>query len=320
MSRIHDALRKAEEERAATNAAQPAVPPPPAATAPVAERSPAATVGAPLPATAPLPSTAPPPAARAAAAAPAPQSLEAALDPLHRARTVSWKPDLKACLPFHSKQRLGTEEFRTLRSRLYQFRDRQPLKTLLVGSALPGEGKTFVSVNLSQVIAQQHECRVLLIDADLRWPRVHLSLGAPLTPGLTEYLAGKADEFSIVQKGSINNLFFIPGGKAAENPSDLLGTDRLGRLLARMEPFFDWIIVDSPPAVPVSDASVMSELCDGVLLVISSGNTSYGLAQKAQREFHQKPVVGVVLNRVSAHESYGSYYYGYYGQVESSGK
>jgi capsular exopolysaccharide synthesis family protein len=196
-----------------------------------------------------------------------------------------------------------------------------PLRTILVSSALPAEGKSFVATNLAKAIVKQHERRALLIDADLRWSRLHLSLGAPQTPGLSDYLLGEADEFAVVQRGQFNNLFFIPGGKVVSNPAELIASERMKELLRKMAPMFDWVILDSPPAVPVADASIMADMCDGVLMVVRSAATPYDMAQKAVQEFKQKHLVGVVLNDVEPREGYSAYYYQYYyGAGHKNGK
>jgi capsular exopolysaccharide synthesis family protein len=204
----------------------------------------------------------------------------------------------------------GTEEFRTLRSRLYHMREKMPLKKLLVTSALPKEGKSFTSSNLAQVLVRQHGRRVLLIDADLRGPRLHLMLGTTAGPGLSEYLQGKNDEFSIMQRGPLENLFFIPSGTGIEDPAELVGNGKLKTFLQRVEPLFDWIIVDSPPAIPVSDASVLAKACDGVLMVVRSNSTPCDVARKAREEFPDQSLIGVVLNGTSDDAaSYARYYY-----------
>src|SRR4051812_37982721 len=125
----------------------------------------------------------------------------------------------------------GMEEFRTLRSRLYQFREKKPLKCIMFSSALAGEGKTFVSSNLAYALARQHGRKVLLIDADVRKPHMHECLGTKGTPGLTDYLAGALDEQRVVQRGPIDNLFFIAGGKVKANPAELISNGKLNRLI-----------------------------------------------------------------------------------------
>jgi capsular exopolysaccharide synthesis family protein len=170
-----------------------------------------------------------------------------------------------------------------------------------------------VTLNLGQAIACQHERRVLLIDADLRASRLHVPLGAPSSPGLADFLCGEADEYSIIQAGAQNNLFFIPAGRRVSNPAELLSNVQLKGLLARLSSVFDWVIVDAPPVLPVSDASVLAGLCDGVLFVIRAGSTAFDLAEMACREFRGKNLMGIVLNQVEERvvSAYGGYsYYG----------
>ena len=112
-----------------------------------------------------------------------------------------WTPDPRTMLFFQEEDtRLGAEEFRTLRSRLYQIREKMPLKRLLVTSALPKEGKSFVAANLAQVMVRQHGRRALVVDADLRNPGMHRHLGTPQSPGLADYLLGECDEFAAMQQ------------------------------------------------------------------------------------------------------------------------
>jgi capsular exopolysaccharide synthesis family protein len=305
MSRIHEALKKAEQERLLSGAA----------TAPVPS------IEAPMPPATPVVDD----LARESMPAVLPASVQTALaemtgagggtdNLLNNCRQVRWNPDLSKMLFFgkDNHQAIGSEEFRTLRSKLYQIRAKQALRTILVSSALPGEGKSFVASNLAQVIVRQQGRKALLIDADLRWSRLHDYLGAPLEPGLTDYLRGSAKESDVIQRGQLQNLYFLPGGKPSQNPAELISSGRLKALLERMASIFDWIIIDSPPAVPVSDASTMADMCDGVLLVVQSDVTPLDMAQKARQEFANKPLLGVVLNQVADKKSSSSYYY-YYG-------
>jgi protein-tyrosine kinase len=209
---------------------------------------------------------------------------------------------------------VGAERFRTLRSRLFQVATTQPLKRLVITSSVPAEGKTFVTANLAQSFARQPGCRVLLIDADLRASRLHLPLGAPESPGLTDYLKAEVDEAGITQVGAGGNLCFIPGGSHAPNPSELLYSPRMKLLLDKMSTMFDWILLDSPPALAVHDASVLADVCDGVLFVVQAGSTGFEAAEKASAEFREKNLLGIVLNRVDRSEGHGDYYYGYYGE------
>lgn len=290
MSRIHEALKKAEQERASGQLG-------PIESQPVGEMPVSAMAGTVGP----------------AAAAPqfAPHFTFENL--LARCTPASWQPDPRTMLFFQPQEHAaGMEEFRTLRSRLYQMREKMPLKKLLISSALPREGKSFVAANLAQVMVKQHGRRVLLIDADLRGPKLHECLGAPNQLGLADYLTGQADEFAVVQRGPMENLFFIPAGSMVSTPAELVANGRLKLLLSRVEAMFDWIIIDSPPAVPVSDASLLANFCDGVMLVVRSNVTPFDVARKARMEFRDKQLVGVVLNGMDEDSlRYTGYYYGY---------
>jgi capsular exopolysaccharide synthesis family protein len=302
MSRIHEALKKAEQERALTQGS------------------------APQPNNAATPATDPQkfvetPAAAVPAYSPSPVSAQLGMPPfggplnidtlLARCAQTEWTPEPETMLFLNGGDGArGTEEFRTLRSRLYHLREKMPLKKLLITSALPKEGKSFTSSNLAQVMVRQHGRRALLIDADLRAPRLHLMLGTRSDPGLSDYLLGTSDEFSIMQRGPMENLFFIPSGTGAADPAELIGNGRLKLLLQRVENLFDWIIVDSPPAIPVSDASVLAKACDGVLMVVRSNSTPFDLARKARQEFPEQALVGAVLNGTAEDAlPYTRYYY-----------
>jgi capsular exopolysaccharide synthesis family protein len=206
----------------------------------------------------------------------------------------------------------GAEQFRTLRSRLYQLRGNQPLQTLLITSSLPAEGKTFLANNLAQSFVRKQDCRVLLIDADLRRSRLHVPMGAPVAPGLTDYLRGSAGEAAVIQHGQKGSLCLIAGGNQVADPSELLSNGRLKILIDRMKQVFDWIILDSPPCLPVADASGLADHCDGVLLVVRAASTPAEVAQKTCKEMQTKNLIGVVLNAVERNHS-SSNYYGEYG-------
>jgi protein-tyrosine kinase len=206
---------------------------------------------------------------------------------------------------------IGAERFRTLRSRLAQIASTRPIRRVLITSTVPGEGKTFVAANLAQSIVRQPDQRVLLIDGDLRASRLHLHFNAPRNPGLTDYLSGEAEMLQVIQKGSGANLFLVAGGREVSNPSELLMSARMKTFLDWVTPCFDWVIIDSPPARPVHDASLIADKCDGVLFVVLAGVTDYEMAERAASEFQEKNLLGVILNRVEKDASYGNYYYGY---------
>lgn len=206
-------------------------------------------------------------------------------------------PRVNVFLP-QSGQRLAAERFRTLRSRLHQISETRKLRTVVVTSAESAEGKSFVCANLVQSLVHQMDRRVLLIDADLRMPTQHTIFGAPRSPGLSNYLRGEAREFEVVQKSSESNLFLLPAGEEVSNPSELLLSDQMKELIRLASEKFDWVILDSPPTLPVHDASVLADLSDGVLLVVRAARTDFELAGKAAEEFRKKNLLGVVLNGV----------------------
>jgi len=306
MSRIHEALKKAEQEQAAG--------PRPVGAVEQAEHEPIPLLIDPV---WEGDKVAPPPAGHREQS-PMELTFQALTE---RCQQPRWKPDLNKMLFFNTQSSArGTEEFRTLRSRLERLRAQKPLRTVLITSSVPKEGKTFVAANLAQAISRQKEKRALLIDADLRAPRLHVELGTPLTPGLSDYLRGEADEFAILQRSPHGNLFFIPGGKAASHPAELIANGRLKTLVNRLAPVFDWIIVDSPPIVPVSDAGLLADICDGVLVIVRAGVTPFDLVQKASQEFRSKRLLGIVLNGVEPRSSDSSYYYDHYLPKAKDGK
>ena len=295
MSRIHEALKKAAEERAAVSAA--------GATSFVdvaVKEEPDRPIVARDVAAASLPST----------VLPSKDSSLLRFEELQkRCSHPIWKLDPRLnVFKDQDSEKSGAECFRTLRSRLHQIATTRTLKRILVTSSVPGEGKTFVATNLALSIIRQPDRRVLLIDADLRVSRLHLPLSAPATPGLTEYLHGEVDEYSVIQSGGIDNLCLIPGGRETANPSELLLGERMKRLLQIVTPIFDFVILDSPPAIPVHDPNLLADFCDGTLFVVRAGVTDFEIASRAVAEFESKNLLGVVLNGVGPDAAYREYY------------
>lgn len=312
MSRIHEALKKAAEERAAKVATEVEAGVADIASEPKLPSMLRSDVTVALPVAPPAP--APKESLRAST------SIAAALgfsyeELLKRCVQAEWQLDPANSVFLNSRPgEGGPERFRTLRSRLYKIASARKLKKVLITSGVAAEGKTFVASNLAQSIIQQPELRVLLIDADLRSSRLHLLFGTKSCPGLSDYLRGDADEYGVIQKGSSENLFLIPGGNLVSNPSELLLSDRMKQLLTTVTPVFDWIIIDSPPTLPVHDAIVLAEMVDGVLFVIRAGSTDAEIVERTAGEFQGKNLLGVVLNRVQKADSYGEQYQNYYGE------
>jgi protein-tyrosine kinase len=185
---------------------------------------------------------------------------------------------------------------------------------------MPQEGKSFVSMNLALSLARHKNSRVLLIDGDMRRYTLHQMLGCESHPGLADYLAGKASVMEVMQRAEqsteidergkplMPNLTFIAGGNGGDKAADLSGSPRFGELIRLAAPHFDWIVIDSSPVLPVSDAVNLARSCDGVLLVARGGVTKFPIAQRAQSELKAANILGFVLNAVQDAPQVGSYY------------
>jgi protein-tyrosine kinase len=250
---------------------------------------------------------------------------------LERIARYPWKPNSTA-FPTLTDRGAGVEQFRRLRSHVYQAHSEAPLKTIVVASGMPSEGKSFVAANLAMSMARNSVNNILLIDGDLRRPTLHDLLGAPNTSGLSDYLQGTASLIDIMQRyrGSktggdasadiISNLTFIPSGKSSDNSSELVANHHIEDLIATVSPYFNWIVIDSPPVLAVTDAVDLARAADAILLVAREASTRYDVAQRAQAAFSNSRILGFVLNAVKEAPRKNSYDYGYYYyQSESEG-
>jgi protein-tyrosine kinase len=257
----------------------------------------------------------------------APVVGSAAID-LSTVRYVAWHPSIPQ-LPALEERGSTVEQFRSLRSRMQEFRDLNTLKSLLVSSGLPQEGKSFVTANLAISFARHKGGRVLLIDGDMRRATLHKLLGTPQGPGLTEYLSGEASITQVMQRPISNDsanplptglasLTFIPAGMEHDKAADLSGNRRFDKLISSVSPYFDWIIVDSSPVNLVSDGANLARACDAVLLVARGGVTKYEVAQRAVAELKASKVLGFVLNAIKNPPVAGGYYgYDGYDKIET---
>jgi tyrosine-protein kinase len=205
----------------------------------------------------------------------------------------------------------ASEAYRLLRTSVKFLGIDSPIRTLLVTSAGPAEGKTVSAANLAVTLAQTGE-RVLLVDADLRRPRLYEIFGAPPSPGLTTALLdGERPEKAIWAVEEVPGLHLLPPGTAPPNPAELLDSTRARTVFATITERYDVVVVDSPPVVAVTDAAVMSAWADAVLLVVAHGTTSRRGLARAVELLRQvdAPLVGMILNKVPASEGYG--YQGY---------
>jgi len=224
---------------------------------------------------------------------------------------------LPVSLPADSKlicltapESLGAEKFRFLGVRLRQLQHSRPLKKLLITSTIPEEGKSTVSANLATILARKQQPKVLLLDGDLRRPSLGKLFGLGKLPGLSEWLLGEPRPIKHIYRLEGPNLWFLPAGRPPENPLELMQSGRLSRLMEQLTAWFDWIIIDSPPVLPLADTSVWGRLADGILLVTREGTTKRRQLQRGLQALEESKVLGAVVNS-SASTDHTNYYYRY---------
>ncbi len=202
------------------------------------------------------------------------------------------------------------EQFRTLRTNMQFIQIDKQLKTIIVTSPLPEEGKSTTAANLSIVLSQQ-EKKVLLIDADLRKPSVHHTFKLSNSTGFTNVVTNQVGIKSAVKRTSLANLFILTSGPLPPNPSELLASNRMKRLLEEIKKQYDYVIFDAPPVNAVTDGLILSSYVDGTILVIRNGKTELESARKAVNAVKKVEgnLLGAVLNDCPAASNHYSYYY-----------
>ncbi|MDQ3665013.1 MAG: polysaccharide biosynthesis tyrosine autokinase [Acidobacteriota bacterium] len=214
------------------------------------------------------------------------------------------------------------ESYRHLRTSLLLSSAGQPPKTILVTSSQPSEGKTTTAINTAFMLAQTG-AEVLIVDCDLRRPRLHAHFDIPNSRGLTNWLSGEPDLDQLLQTyDKLPNLKLLTSGPVPPNPAELLGSDQMRKLLSVLGERFGHIIIDSPPAISFTDASILSTMADGVVLVVHSGKSSRAVVRRAKQQLLDvgAHIFGVVLNNVKLETQdyyYSGYYSSYYSDAES---
>jgi capsular exopolysaccharide synthesis family protein len=210
----------------------------------------------------------------------------------------------------------SAEAFRTLRTNLMFSQAVNAMRTLVVTSASPGEGKTVTAANLAVAFAQQG-MRVLLIDCDLRRGRMHRMFNVPREPGMSDLVLGFAKEEDVTRETSVPGLYVISSGKLPPNPAEMLGGENAREQLTHLTEGYDLVILDTPPLLAASDAAILARLSDGVVMVLRAGATESTAAQQATQQLNNigARIVGAVLNDPDAQVArYGAYYqYDYVG-------
>ncbi len=214
---------------------------------------------------------------------------------------------------------LLVEQFRTLAGTLHRAQLEHNVKSLIVTSASPGDGKSYVSVNLALTLSSSYRRRVLLLDADLRRPSLHQLFRIRNSRGLSEALAATSDEkLSTVQISE--TLTLVPAGQPEADPLGGLSSGRMKRIVADATAQFDWVVVDSPPVGVLADAHLVAETVDASLLVVRAGATRFEDVEAAADSLGHDHILGIILNAVDPADIRGQgYYQHYYGHDSTKG-
>lgn len=340
MSRVHDALRRAEQIAAQTGApvVKPAAPEQPpaeivAAAAVVDEALPAPPASsavadiqaAPRPdeSTPSRPVTPPESDFRVATTVTRGVTANGQLnlrEVLARVQEVPFTPSPDAHLiDAQRPHQAPTEEFRTLRTRLNHLQSLQPIHSVIVTSPSPAEGKSITASNLA--LAQSHLSHnlTLLADFDLRRPAVHQLFQIDRSPGVTDYLLGKVPLEDAMRRIAGTNLYVMPAGEAVINPLELMNLPAVKELLTELPTIFNWVILDTPPLLFAADGALLGTMCHGTILVTRIGHTTVDSVTRAIHSLCENNILGIVVNGARRGELYSkyTYYHSYYSTTKT---
>jgi protein-tyrosine kinase len=235
---------------------------------------------------------------------------------LAAAKPVPYRPAPEShLLDLENSLETPAEEFRTLRTRLNHLQTLQPLHSVVITSPSPAEGKTFTAVNLAIAQSQLSEHSVLLGDFDLRRPVIHNLFQIDRIPGLTDYLQGQCSLPEALRRIEGLSLFVLPAGTPVKNPLEILNTRQAKALFEELPRAFDWAIFDTPPLLFSADANLLATLADATILVVRIGSTTFDNVTRAMQSLCENNVLGIVANGARASELYSKYTY-YYSKTE----
>ena len=206
------------------------------------------------------------------------------------------------------KDSLAAEKFRFLGVRLRQLQQTRPLKKVLITSTIPQEGKSMVAANLACTLARRTHQKTLLLDGDLRRPSVARLFGLGKTPGLSEWLQGERSPMTSIYHLEDAGLWVLPAGNSPRNPLEAMQSGRLSALMDQLTSWFDWVIIDSPPVLPLADTSVWMRMADGVLLVARHGTSEREHLKRGIEALEPTKLLGAIVN-CSAKSAQSDYYY-----------
>ncbi len=236
---------------------------------------------------------------------------------LARCKTIPFRPAPEAHLINPDEPHDGaSEEFRSLRTRLNHMQAQQDLRVIVCTSASPAEGKTFTACNLALAQAQL-EHPILLADLDLRRPVVHQQFQCERSPGFSDFLLGEKSLEECIRHVEGTNLYILPAGSAVRNPLELLNMRPVRYTLDSFRKVFNWVILDTPPLLFSADANLLATITDGIILVVRIGSTTYDSVVRAIQTLCENNVLGIVANGARAGELYSKYTY-YYTKTEGA--
>ena len=212
----------------------------------------------------------------------------------------------------------GADRLRYLRLRLQELRGLSKLKTLSITSALPKDGKSTVALNLAVALSEGGKRRVLIIEGDLHQPALSMILDVPRREGLAECLEENSDPLSCISFLDPLGIHLLQAGKAHANPTELLQSSALSVVLEKLSSSFEWILIDTPPVVPLTDAITLSRLSDGTLFVVRADQTPRQAVDEAISQVGQRNIVGIVVNGVQELNDNYYKYAKYYGKGPQS--
>jgi capsular exopolysaccharide synthesis family protein len=218
-------------------------------------------------------------------------------------------PEESHLVAVDKEESLGAEKFRFLGVRLRQLRQSRPLKKVLITSTIPQEGKSTVAANLACTLARRKQHKTLLLEGDLRRPTVAHKLGFGKVPGLCEWLRGETESMNVYRIETLG-LWVLPEGNAPEDPLELMQSGKLPPLMEQLTEWFDWIIIDSPPVLPLADTSIWARLSDGILLVTRNGTTERQHLQRGLEALEKSKLLGALVNN-SSNAAHSDYYQRY---------
>ena len=221
--------------------------------------------------------------------------------------------DLQARLVTGASSTVSLEQYRRLAAALHEEQVQRQLKTVMITSALPQEGKTLTLVNLALTLSYSYARRVVVIDADLRWPGLHVVLDIPNDRGLSEALRDGQHELPFVEVSS--RLSALTAGRPGPTPLAGLTSSRMGEVIEACAARFDWVLIDTSPVAVLPDAQVLTRLVGAVILVVGAGSTPSPAVERAIAELGgSDSIMGAVLNRVEERRIPEANYYGHYGK------